>query len=139
MSLKSFINDSKTRDPWAVWEISQALLFDLNSSLRVSDAKEAVFSPIFQHAWSFMLTQMPKPTTPASVTSGSSKPMIENAGPKSDAMESPIATPLAPKAIAIGGHTESLRYLLRHLTASWAAKPQTCNPGAASPVDQQEH
>jgi hypothetical protein len=43
-----------------------------------------------------------------------------------------------PKTMPIHRGTESLRYLLQHLTASWVSRVGVCSEDSKSPTDPQE-
>jgi hypothetical protein len=43
-----------------------------------------------------------------------------------------------PKTMPIHRGTESLRYLLQHLTASWVSRVAVCSEDSKSPSDPQE-
>lgn len=86
-----------------------------------------------------MLTQMPHATASANVASGKNSSAEAEDGQQTAAGRSQPACTSFPKTISIHGQSESLRHLLRHLTANWEAKSQACKPLARGLVDQQEH
>lgn len=81
-----------------------------------------------------MLTEMQNPTGPTKSSMSLTNPVgvvvgdLDHSG-KSDS---------TPKTAAIHGHGESLRYLLRHLSASWSSRTEACKQLTRSPVEQQE-
>ncbi len=75
-------------------------------------------------AWSFMLTEMQN-------TVGS----VIDADPLTSSDRAPESV---PKTMPIHRGTESLRYLLQHLTASWVSRVGVCSEDSKSPSDPQE-
>jgi hypothetical protein len=81
-----------------------------------------------------MLTEMQNTTGPTKASISVANPVGVVVGDLDRSGES-VST---PKTIAVHGHGESLRYLLRHLSASWSSKTEACKQLARSPVEQQE-
>jgi hypothetical protein len=81
-----------------------------------------------------MLSEMQNPTGPAAVANPAIKPDMALAGDIRRAGESGSA----PQSVSIHGHTESLRYLLRHLSANWSSRVEAGRELRETPADPQE-
>lgn len=81
-----------------------------------------------------MLSEMQNPTGPAAVANPAIKPDMALAGDIRLAGESGAAS----QSVAIHGHTESLRHLLRHLSANWSSRIEAGREQRETPADPQE-
>lgn len=81
-----------------------------------------------------MLTQMQNPTGPTNASIPATKPERGIGGElgRHSATESPL------KTIAIHRPSESLRYLLKHLSANWTSKVESPSNARGDSADQQE-
>lgn len=125
---------AKANKYWVYREISHGLLFDLNSSSSPSDGRSEDLWSRDTHAWSFMLTQMQNPNGPTSSSIPATNPETGAGGE----LVCNGVSDTGVKTIAIHRHSESLRYLLRHLTASWTSKDQSPAKAHCDSADKQE-
>jgi len=81
-----------------------------------------------------MLTEMQNPASPSTTTNPSSRPHT----PTKLDLESGSNTNAERKTVAVNRNCESLRYLIRHLSALRSEVPLALDHTLVSPEDQQE-
>lgn len=122
--IRSFLNDSKSQADLCYsgnfYRLGICVQFELKW---IRFYKHESLSQL-KLAWSFMLTEMQN-------TVGS----VIDSGPLTSSDRAPEAV---PKAMPIHRGTESLRYLLQHLTASWVSRVGVCSEDSKTPSGPQE-